>query len=170
MGVQLVLQALQVGGRVDGVVGVGGLYKVDKVVKEYQSAAAKSQDVILDDSRESFGVAESTGTWKRASEYDPSGYDIIPRGLIESFIAPENQLLLPIPFDGPMTLMHGLKDTTVPFDQAIQAAIEAVTSSVVQVRLVKDGDHRLSSERELEVLADAVAEVVKKVSVVLTQE
>ncbi len=84
------------------------------------------------------------------SEYEPAGY-LYTRALIEDGL---RHLLLgaPIPLDMPVRLLHGLCDASVPWQLSLRLA-ERLTSRDVAVTLVKDGDHRLSSEGDLARLA-----------------
>jgi len=66
------------------------------------------------------------------------------------------QLDRAIPFDGPVRLLHGQRDTDVPPDIALRLA-EALRSTDVHVTLVKNGDHRLSREQDIALLLQAVA-------------
>jgi pimeloyl-ACP methyl ester carboxylesterase len=68
-----------------------------------------------------------------------------------------NHLLLdhPIPLDIPVHLLHGQRDEDVPWQLSMQV-METLTSSAVEVTLVKDGDHRLSRPQDMEILKDAV--------------
>lgn len=74
----------------------------------------------------------------------------ITRHLIEEG---RNHLLLhaPIRFSGAVRLLHGQADPDVPWEFAPKIAA-AVTSSDVQVTLIKDGDHRLSRPQDLALL------------------
>lgn len=60
-----------------------------------------------------------------------------------------------IPFAGPVHLLQGQRDDVVPWQVALRLA-EALRSDEVQVTLVKDGDHRLSREADIALLARAV--------------
>ncbi len=93
------------------------------------------------------------GVWMRPSEYDPAGYPITLR-LIEEGV---DHLLLPgpIPFDGPVRLLHGQRDDAVPWRLSIEIA-EALRSDRVEVSLIKDGDHRLSGDADIARLLHAV--------------
>jgi pimeloyl-ACP methyl ester carboxylesterase len=84
------------------------------------------------------------------SDYDPAGY-LYTRALIEDG---NKHLLLgaPIPIDVPVRLLHGLADASVPWQLSLRLA-ERLTSRDVEVTLVRDGDHRLSTERDLARLA-----------------
>ena len=87
------------------------------------------------------------------SEYDPAGY-LYTRALIEDG---RKHLLLgaPIPINVPVRLLHGLRDTSVPYSLSLSLA-ERLTSRDVTITLVKGGNHRLSSGAELARLAQTV--------------
>jgi len=92
----------------------------------------------------------------RPSAYGDGPYRITWR-LIEEARA---HLLLrgPVPFAGPVRLLHGMADPDVPWRQSLKLA-EALTGPDVRLILVKDGDHRLSRPRDLDLLGRAVEEV-----------
>jgi len=48
----------------------------------------------------------------------------------------------------PVRLLHGLADTSVPWQLSLRLA-DRLTSCDVTVTLVKGGDHRLSTEADL---------------------
>jgi pimeloyl-ACP methyl ester carboxylesterase len=79
----------------------------------------------------------------------------ITRALIEDG---RTHLLLngPIAIDCPVRLLHGQRDTDVPWDMALRIA-EQVTSQEVEVVLVKDGHHRLSRPQDLALLCRTLA-------------
>ncbi|MHA7820748.1 MAG: alpha/beta fold hydrolase [Erythrobacter sp.] len=56
-----------------------------------------------------------------------------------------------IEIDCPVRLIHGQRDDDVPWQTSLALA-EALRSDVVQVTLVKDGDHRLSREEDIALL------------------
>jgi hypothetical protein len=64
-------------------------------------------------------------------------------------------LAAPIPFRGPVRLLHGLHDADVPWQKALQL-VAALESPDVTVTLVKDGDHRLSTPEDLTRLVGTV--------------
>ena len=111
-------------------------------------------DRLPDDARTAL---ERDGVWLRPSEYsgDP---DRITRHLIDEG---RQHLLLggPIPFRGPVRILHGLADETVPWEHGLRTA-GALASKDVTVTLVKDGDHRLSDPADLQRLTAAVDEIV----------
>jgi pimeloyl-ACP methyl ester carboxylesterase len=87
------------------------------------------------------------------SAYDPAGY-LYTAALVEEG---RRHLLLcaPIPLDMPARLLHGLGDESVPWQLSLRLA-ERLASRDVAVTLVKDGDHRLSSEPDLARLAQTL--------------
>jgi pimeloyl-ACP methyl ester carboxylesterase len=64
----------------------------------------------------------------------------------------------PIAFDGPVRLLHGMNDPDVPWELSPKIA-RMVTSQDVRVTLIKDGDHRLSREQDLDLLRATLAEL-----------
>lgn len=97
-----------------------------------------------------------TGQWERPTIYDGGPY-IVTRRLLEEGA---NHLLLhqPIPFSGPVRMLHGQADPDVPWRLSLEIA-ERLTSEDVRVTLVKAGDHRLSTEPDLQLLATTVGEL-----------
>jgi pimeloyl-ACP methyl ester carboxylesterase len=59
----------------------------------------------------------------------------------------------------PVRLLHGQADTDVPWEISVKLAA-ALRSDDVRVTLIKDGDHRLSRDADIDLLLAAVAEVV----------
>ena len=64
-----------------------------------------------------------------------------------------------IAFDGPVRLLQGQRDSDVPWHRTARLA-ELIRSPHVQTWLVKDGDHRLSREEDIELLIRAVEDVI----------
>jgi pimeloyl-ACP methyl ester carboxylesterase len=93
--------------------------------------------------------------------YAPSEYgDPLPftRALIEDG---RHRLLLNdrIPLTCPVRLLQGQRDAEVPWQTALAIA-EKMESADVRVTLIKDGDHRLSRERDLTLLRETVEGLV----------
>ncbi|HEX7966723.1 MAG TPA: alpha/beta hydrolase [Stellaceae bacterium] len=93
------------------------------------------------------------GAARLPSEYSADGY-LFTRKLIEEG---RRHLLMrgPIPIACPVRLLHGMKDPDVPWQTSLAFA-ERLESDDVQVTLVKDGDHRLSTESDLALLTRAI--------------
>lgn len=91
------------------------------------------------------------GFWLRDSEYSPEPYKIT-RELIED--GRENLVLREnIEFDGPVQIFHGMNDEDVPFERSIRLA-QAFTTDDVTLTYVKDGNHRLSRDSDLDLLGE----------------
>jgi pimeloyl-ACP methyl ester carboxylesterase len=97
------------------------------------------------------------GAARLPSAYDPRGY-LFTRRLIEEG---RNHLVMrtPIPIRCPVRLLHGMKDPDVPWQTSLALA-DRITGADVRVTLVKDGDHRLSAERDLTLLVRTVESLV----------
>ncbi len=93
------------------------------------------------------------GAWRRPSEYGEP-YPIT-RALIEDG---RNHLLLGgrIAITAPVRILQGDADPDVPWRHALRLAA-ALDSQDVRVTLVKGGDHRLSSPRDLSLLGETLA-------------
>jgi pimeloyl-ACP methyl ester carboxylesterase len=96
---------------------------------------------------------ERDGLLRIPSEY--GGEQIITRALIEDG---RTRLLMrgPIALDCPVRLLHGQRDTAVPWETSLRLA-GRVTSPDVHVTLLKDGDHRLSRPRDIALLVRTAA-------------
>lgn len=94
----------------------------------------------------------------------PSDYDEpyeYSRILIED--GRENLLLdNPINFDGPVRILQGMEDTSVPWEYA-QQLLNVLTSIDVEMTLVKSGDHSLSRPKDLERLVATLEELCRRV-------
>ncbi len=88
-----------------------------------------------------------TGTVTLPSEYDPDGYTY----RLSLFEDGKRHLVMRriIDLDCPVRLLHGMSDASVPWQTSLSLA-ERLASRDVVVTLVKDGDHRLSREADLE--------------------
>ncbi len=69
------------------------------------------------------------------------------------------QLRQAIPLQCPVRLIHGLADEDVPW-QTSQRLVEQLETDDVRLILIKDGDHRLSTPRDLAILADCLNELL----------
>ncbi|MEK9725957.1 MAG: alpha/beta hydrolase [Rhodospirillaceae bacterium] len=82
----------------------------------------------------------------------PSQYeDIDPYRITKKLIDDgDSHLLLrqPLAFDGPVRLIHGLKDADVPWRTSLKI-METLIGDDVEMQLVKAGDHRLSEDADL---------------------
>ena len=99
---------------------------------------------------------DSSGAWHRPSVYGEP-YPITWR-LIEEARA---HLLLraPISIHAPVHILHGMRDADIPYGRSLVLA-EKLESNRVLVEFSKSGDHRLSTEGDLERLVRAVQAMV----------
>ena len=68
----------------------------------------------------------------------------------------------PMPFHGPVRLLHGLADREVPWQTSVRLA-QVLDGPDVVVTLLKDGDHHLTAPAHLEQVLRAVSEVRDRV-------
>jgi pimeloyl-ACP methyl ester carboxylesterase len=97
------------------------------------------------------------GAARLPSAYDPDG-NLFTRRLIDEG---RSHLLMhgAIPIACPVRLLHGMLDPDVPWQTSVALA-DRVLSTDVRVILVKDGDHRLARDADLELLLETVAEML----------
>jgi len=134
--------------RIAGFIGIAAAPDFTKRMKAEMSADA------LND-------LETQGYWEEPSEYSDEPYTITKKLLDDgarNFIM-ENS----IPFDGPVHLLQGMKDDSVPWKTALSIQ-EKLTSDNVIVSLVKDGDHRLSELEDINRLIMVVETLCAQVS------
>jgi pimeloyl-ACP methyl ester carboxylesterase len=94
--------------------------------------------------------------------YEPSEYGEKPYAITRALIEDgRNHLLLrgPLAYDGSVRLLHGMRDPDVPWELSPKIA-SVLTAADVRVTLVKDGDHRLSRDQDLDLLRGAIAELL----------
>ena len=99
---------------------------------------------------------EAQGYFTRPSDYgEPYRYS---RTLIDDA---RTHLLLDgqIGITAPVRLLHGQRDDAVPWRLSLDIAAR-LQSDEVQVRLIKDGDHRLSREADIAALIATVEELL----------
>ena len=115
-----------------------------------------------------WGRSESDKARLSAGEtvYDENPYGPEPTPMHPGFFADANaqlQLGGTIPIDAPCHLLHGQRDSDVPWEISMRLA-GALRSDAVQVTLVKDGDHRLSREQDIALLLRTVEALVESQS------
>jgi pimeloyl-ACP methyl ester carboxylesterase len=98
------------------------------------------------------------GRLERFSEYGPEPM-ITTRAFWESGKA--NSLLQSqIAIDCPVRLIHGQRDSDVPWQISLDIAAQ-LRSADVQTLLIKDGDHRLSRPQDIAVIVQTVQELLE---------
>jgi pimeloyl-ACP methyl ester carboxylesterase len=105
--------------------------------------------------RAKWGEAEEKALAEQGVVYEPSGYDepyAYSKVLMEDGKA--RQILdAPIALSCPIRILQGAEDSVVPPDHS-RLIIDAVQSEDVTYILVKGGDHSLSREQDLKLLAE----------------
>ena len=128
-------------GRIVGLVGIA-------------AAPDFTEDLIVPNlTQDNSAEIERTGRLVLPSEHG-NGY-VITKQLLD---AGRRHLVLrdPIAFAGPVRLLHGMKDSSVPWQRSLKLQ-ETLVSADVEVTLIKDGDHRLSEPVHLALLARTLA-------------
>jgi pimeloyl-ACP methyl ester carboxylesterase len=129
--------------RVAGLVGIASA--PDFTERLVRPALAPAQAALL----------AERGRLEVPSEYGPPL--VITAALLEEG---RRHLLLdrPLPFRGPVRLLHGLADRDVPWTLS-QAILERLAGEDLVLTLIKDGDHRLSRPQDLARILAAVDEL-----------
>lgn len=101
---------------------------------------------------------QSDGKLLRPSDYGPEPM-LTTHGFWQSG---QDNLLLDkgIDYAGPVRLLQGQRDEVVPWTIALKTA-DALRSDDVQVTLIKDGDHRLSRDADIDLLIGTVASLME---------
>jgi pimeloyl-ACP methyl ester carboxylesterase len=99
------------------------------------------------------------GEWSWPSEYDHESYPIT-RALIEDG---RNNLILQdrlkLPF--PVRTLQGMQDPDVPWNHALK--LVDVIDGDVRLTLIKNGDHRLSTPRDLTLIEETLAGLIAEI-------
>lgn len=142
--------ALALGDRVVGLVGIAAApdFTEDLMWKRWPDAR---REAFLRD-----------GVVIEPSEYDPAGYPIT-RALIEDGRTRLRLRSRGLPFDGPVRLLHGMRDDAVPWPASLLLS-KALRSTDVRLTLLKQSDHRLSTPSDLAVLTAMLEEVLQSLA------
>ncbi|QNT78018.1 alpha/beta hydrolase [Entomobacter blattae] len=138
------LAALERPERIMGFVGIAAAVDVTRHL--YQTLSSFEKEAL-----------DQTGLCKTYSNHaDPI---TITQRLMDSG---QNNLLMdkPIPLHCPVRLLHGEKDTDVPYSYSLELS-KALESEDVHTILIKDGEHRLSREQDLALLEQTIEMMVK---------
>ena len=100
------------------------------------------------------------GAARLPSEYSPDGY-LFTRKLIEDGAPAPRHARPHRRSASPVRLLHGMKDPDVPWQTSLALA-DRLTSGDVAITLLKDGDHRLSTESDLALLTQTVATLLDR--------
>jgi pimeloyl-ACP methyl ester carboxylesterase len=101
-----------------------------------------------------------TGAVTLPSEYSPAGYTY----RLSLFEDGKHHLVMrrAIALECPVRLLHGMSDTSVPWQTSLSLA-ERLAGRDVVITLIKDGDHRLSRGTDLERLGRTLDELLGSV-------
>jgi len=141
----MLLAALENPSKVQGLVGIASA--PDLLYQRYKN---------LPD-REKYGIKQS-GYFSMPSDYWTEPYRLPYEVITDA----RKHLLLKkaeIEYDGPVHLIHGMNDGTVPYSYSLKLC-EKLRSKSAFVHLIKDGDHRLSRDSDLHVLANILEQMV----------
>ncbi len=98
--------------------------------------------------------------------YLPSEYDEPLPVTYAAILDGRNNLLLGSDIDitCPARFIHGMLDVDVPWEVSLKT-IDRLKATDVQLRLLKDGDHRLSNDDQLTIIRQMLRELVLKTQV-----
>ena len=99
------------------------------------------------------------GYWMQPSAYGGEPYPVTDRFLEEA--RAHLVLRAPIPITCPVHLLHGQRDPDVPWQTALRLA-DRLESDDVTVELIKAGDHRLSTGRDLVRITAAIQDLAAR--------
>lgn len=99
---------------------------------------------------------ERTGRLEIPSDYSGDPY-IYTKAFLDDGVA-NAVMTKDIALRGDIRILHGLRDEVVPLSHVVEF-IDTINSDRVQATLVKDGDHRLSTDANLELLWQTIQEV-----------
>lgn len=147
-GWNMLLTALKRPERIAGLIGIA-------------AAPDFTEDLMMDDlTAEQHQIIQDQGYVEIPSDYSDEPY-VISKTLLDD--GRENLILRhPIELDVPIHLLHGMKDEDVPWQTALKIQ-EMVTSEDVEITFVKNGDHRLSEDHDLDRLTRTLDRMLTKI-------
>ena len=142
----MLLSALSAPRRIHGLVGIASA--VDFLYQRYEALDLDQKALV-----------EKQGYFPLPSDYSDEPYKI-PFPTIKE--ASEHILLSKpsIEIDCPVRLIHGMNDNVVPYQLSISVA-EKLRSVDVRVNLVKNGDHRMSTQEDLRLLERVLDDILQ---------
>ena len=144
----MLLAAMAKPDKIMGLVGIASA--VDFLSRRYESLPDKIKKEV-----------ESTGNWIIPSQYSEEPYVLDLRVIEEArqHILQEKELY---PIHCPVRLIHGMKDSDVPYHVSLDL-VNQLESDDVQVTLIKDGGHRLSDVHNLQFLTRTLGHLIEQV-------
>lgn len=104
---------------------------------------------------------KSTGKWIIPTEHSKEPYVLDLKVIEEArqHILQENELY---PIHCPVCLIHGMKDSDVPYQVSLDL-VNKLESNDVHAMLIKDGGHRLSDMGNLQFITTTLGNLIDKV-------
>tara|TARA_B100000686_G_C16732777_1_gene941741 strand:+ start:940 stop:1716 length:777 start_codon:yes stop_codon:yes gene_type:complete len=106
----------------------------------------------------SLSFEEKSNLYTKGAIYKPSEYDLEPTPITLNMLEDAKKHVLlknPVDIKCPVHLFHGLEDQDVPWSTSIKLA-EKLKSPDVKITLLKKGNHRLSEEFQIKLIADEI--------------
>ena len=121
-----------------------------------------TEDLMMNDlSAEQLKTVETQGYVEIPNCYDDGEPYVISKVLLDN--GRENLILRKqIPLYIPVRLIHGMKDDDVPWQTALRIQ-QMMQSDDVEITLVKNGDHRLSEEHDLDRLRTTLEQLLSQI-------
>ena len=122
------------------------------------SAPDFTEDLMWD----KFDELTKNALLKEGIYYEPTEYDEQPYTITLPLIEDGRTHLVlreRLGINVPIRLLHGMSDSDVPYEVSLKLA-EHVVSDDVEVILIKDGDHRLSTSKDLIILTAQIEKLL----------
>ena len=122
------------------------------------SAPDFTEDLMWD----KFDELTKNALLKEGIYYEPTEYDEQPYTITLPLIEDGRTHLVlrdRLGINVPIRLLHGMSDADVPYEVSLKLA-EHVVSDDVEVILIKDGDHRLSTSKDLMILTAQIEKLL----------
>ncbi|XDV19764.1 hypothetical protein PO909_025179 [Leuciscus waleckii] len=105
---------------------------------------------------------EEQGFWKFPTKHNEEGFYTLSTDFLKEA---ENHCILqsPLPVSCPVRLIHGLKDSDVPWHVSMQVA-ERVLSNDVDVIFRKHGLHRMSEKDDIKLIVYTIDDLIDKLT------
>lgn len=133
---------------------IGIATAADDMVTQFRSLSVETQKEI-----------EVKGEWTLPSKYNKEGFYQIPYSFIKEA---EHHCLLhsPIPVTCPVRLLHGMKDSIIPWHTSLLVA-DRLVSPDVDVILRKNSDHRMKDKADIHLLVCTIDDLIDTLSTVV---
>lgn len=143
----MLLVAMEIPHRIPGLIGIATA--VDFIKRRFDSLPDETKTFI-----------ENTGKWEIPTPYNETPY-ILSWDMIQE--AKKHELNENIQVNCPVRLIHGMNDQEVPYDISIDLA-NNLQSNDVQVTLIKNGTHRLSEPKDIEIITRTIDQLIQDIN------